>query len=262
MKFLKKIVIKLSLPLLIGLIYTFLYIPIIVLIIFSFNSAQFPAPWASFSLRWYQELFFSGILWKAFANSVIIAFSSTFLSISLTLGVIYYQVMGGKLDKFLYLFYINAVIPELVLAVGLLILLTYLQVPLGLFTLIVAHTVLGIGFVMPILYARYAVLDQRLLEASLDLGATRTQTFWKIILPLLTPALIASALLVFMISFDDFVLSFFCAGSEAQTLSLYIYSMIRSGVSPIVNALSTVLLLISTLIVAVFSFINIKTKIF
>lgn len=253
---------KISLPFFITLTYLFLYIPIFVLILFSFNSAQFPAPWSGFSLRWYYELLESAPLWKAFYNSIIIAVSATALSISLTLSIIYYQVMGGQLNKLLYIFYANAIIPEIVLAVGLLILLTYLSIPLGLFTLIVAHTVLGIGFVMPILYARYETLDKRLLEASLDLGATRFQTFFKIILPLLKPALFASSLLVFILSFDDFVLSFFCAGSESQTLSLYIYSMIKSGVSPVVNALSTILLAISSIIVMIFCFLNIKTKIF
>jgi spermidine/putrescine transport system permease protein len=124
--------------------------------------------------------------------------------------------------------------------------------------LILAHSVLGLGFVIPIVYARFLELDYRMTEASLVLGATPFQTFFKVTLPLLRPSLIATGLLVFIISFDDFILSYFCAGSSSQTLSLYILSMLRSGISPIVNALSAVLLLLSSLLV--FFFFSLKTR--
>lgn len=243
-------------------IYTFLYIPIAILIIFSFNKAPFPSPWVGFSLKWYHELFQSAALWQACYNSIIVAASATALSLLMSVGLIYYSVMGGNLKRFLLLFYANALIPEIVLAVGLLTFLSFLSVPLGIPTLIVAHTVLGLGFVMPIVYARFMDLDKRLIEASLDLGATPTVTFLKITLPLLRPALVAAGLLVFIISFDDFILSFFCAGSEAQTLSLYIFSMIRYGISPVVNALSTILLAVTSILVLIFCSLNVRTKIF
>lgn len=253
---------KVWLPLGVMLAYFFLYVPIFVLVIYSFNNAAFPAPWSGFSLMWYKELFHNLALWKAFYNSFVVASSATLLSIFMSLGLIYYHVMGGQVKGLLTLFYTNIIIPEIVLAVGLISFLTFLAIPLGLITLIVAHTVLGLGYVVPLVYARFINLDPRLIEASLDLGATPTQTFFKVIAPMLAPSLIAAGLLIFIISFDDFVLSFFVAGSESQTLSLYIYSMIKTGVTPVINALSTFLLALSSLLVLFFTSLNVKSKIF
>lgn len=253
---------KTGLSLFVALVYLLLYIPIVILVIFSFNKAPFPAPWMGFSLKWYHKLFASSAIWHAFCNSLIVSFGATAASILMTLGLIYYQSLGGRLNNLLLTFYASLIIPEIVLAVGLLGFLSFLSIPLGIGTLIVAHTVLGLGYVIPIVYGRFLALDKHLVEASLDLGATQTQTFFNVTLPLLKSALSAAALLVFIISFDDFVLSFFCAGSEAQTLSLYIFSMIRSGVSPVVNALSTFLLVLSSLLVIIFCSLNVRTKIF
>lgn len=243
----------------IALIYLFLYVPIIVLLIFSFNSSQFPAPWNKFTLKWYHELFDSPFLWKAFGNSLIIATSSTLISLSAGVGLVFYVSQGGRMGKFLGMFYGSLIVPETVLAVSLLSFFTMVKIPLGLITLVLAHTVLAMGFVIPIVYARFLEADKTLNEASLVLGASPLQTFFKVNLPMLRPTLITTALLVFIISFDDFILSYFCAGSNAQTLSLYILSMIRSGVSPVVNALSSVLLFLSSLLVLIF--FSLKTRI-
>lgn len=239
--------------------YLFLYVPIVVLLVFSFNSERFPAPWTSFTLKWYRELFQSIYLWKAFGNSLIVACFATLFSLVGGVCLIFYAAQGGRIGKFSGLFYGNLVVPETVLAVSLLSFFSLIKIPLGLTTLILAHTVLGLGFVIPIVYARFHELDFTLTEASLVLGATNIQTFFKVTLPLLRPTLITTALLVFIISFDDFILSYFCAGSSAQTLSLYIISMIRTGVSPVVNALSSVLLFFSSLLV--FIFFSLKTRI-
>lgn len=233
----------------VALFYLFLYVPIIVLLVFSFNSERFPSPWKSFTLKWYQELFHSVYLWKSFANSLIVATFATLISVVAGVFLIFYAAQGGRVGKKLNLFYVNLIIPETVLAVSLLSFFTSIHIPLGLTTLILAHTVLAMGLVVPILYARFQELDPRLTEASLVLGASPIQTFFKVTLPLLRPTLVTTALLVFIISFDDFILSYFCAGSSAQTLSLYILSMLRSGVSPVVNALSAVLLVLSSLLV-------------
>ena len=172
------------------------------------------------------------------------------------------QCKAVSVEKLLILFYGNLMIPEIVLAIGLLTLFSLCSIPLGITTLVIAHTVLGLGYVVPLVYSRFGELDYRLIEASLDLGATPAQTFFKIILPLLRPSLIAAGLLVFIISFDDFVLSYFCAGSSVQTLSLYILAMARSGISPVINALSTILLLLSSLLVLIFCSINARSRIF
>jgi spermidine/putrescine transport system permease protein len=245
---------------LVSFTYLFLYVPLIVLLVFSFNTEGFPSPWQGFTLKWYQELFKATHLWASFMNSLIVAFCATGISLTMGIFLLFYAAQGGRIGKFLTLFYGNLVIPETVLAVSLLGFFTLVSIPLGLTTLILAHTVLALGFVIPIVYARFVELDYRMTEASLVLGATPIQTFFKVTLPLLRPSLIVSGLLVFIISFDDFILSYFCAGSTSQTLSLYILSMLRSGISPIVNALSAVLLLFSCILVLLFFWISHKTR--
>jgi spermidine/putrescine transport system permease protein len=240
--------------------YLFLYVPLIVLLVFSFNTEGFPSPWKGFTLKWYRELIHSPYLWASFLNSLIVAISSTAISLTMGVFLLFYAAQGGRIGNFLTLFYGNLVIPETVLAVSLLGFFTLISIPLGLATLVLSHSVLGLGFVIPIVYARFLELDQRMTEASLVLGATPIQTFFKVTLPLLRPALIVTGLLVFIISFDDFILSYFCAGSTSQTLSLYILSMLRSGVSPVVNALSAVLLLFSSLFVILFFTISQKSR--
>ena len=168
----------------------------------------------------------------------------------------------SKIRSMEVLFYINLMIPEILLALSLLVLFTYCSIPLGLITLIVGHTLLGLGFAVPMISACFAEIDYSVIEASFDLGATLNQTFFRVIVPVLMPAMVAAGLLVFIISFEDFLISFFCAGSSAQTLSLYIFAMIRSGVSPTINALSTLLLLLSSAVVLLFSVLKVRTRIF
>ncbi|HVX00787.1 MAG TPA: ABC transporter permease [Candidatus Babeliaceae bacterium] len=241
--------------------YLFLYIPIIVLVIFSFNKAALPAPWLGFSLQWYQELWNSTHIWQALYTSLTVSICATFLSLLMTVLLVFYDMQVGSIERFLAIFYANLIVPEVVLAVGLMSFFSFFSIPLGVPTLIISHTVLGLGFAMPIVYGRFKELDYRLTEASLDLGATYGQTFFKVTMPLLKPSLFAAGLLVFIISFDDFVLSYFCAGSSAQTLSLYILSMLRSGLSPVVNALSTVLLCFSSILVILYCSLNARNRI-
>jgi spermidine/putrescine transport system permease protein len=242
--------------------YSFLYLPIIVLVVFSFNTESFPSPWKEFSWKWYEELFHSPHLWLSFLNSLLVATFSTLISLVLGVCLIFYVSQGGRVKKVLSLYYGNLVIPETVLAVALLGFFTLISVPLGLGTLTLAHTVLGLGFVVPILYARYHELDKRMTEASLVLGATPTQTFFKVTLPLLSPSLIATGLLIFIISFDDFILAYFCAGSSSQTLSLQIMSMLRTGISPVVNALSVILLTLSSIFALLFFSLKTRVRMF
>lgn len=241
--------------------YVFLYVPLIVLTVFSFNKDTFPAPWSGFTLKWYAELWESDYLWEAFTTSLTVALAATFLSVSIGIMLLYAFMQNERARRIMQMFYINLVIPEIVLAVGLLSLFSYLQVELGMRTLIIAHTVLGLGYVVPVVYQKFSLIDPQLIDASLDLGASITQTFFRIVLPLVRPALYAASLLVFVISFDDFVLSYFCSGSSAQTLSLYIASMLRTGISPVVNALSTLLLGISSVLVLLFCYYNSRSKI-
>ncbi|MFT6765526.1 MAG: spermidine/putrescine transport system permease protein [Alteromonas naphthalenivorans] len=250
---------RLALPLWVSLTYLFLYIPIIVLIVFSFNSIAFPYHWESFSLHWYHELFAAADLWKAAYNSLFVGLSTVFLSLVISLFFVMWN--ASRKDNFLLaFFYPNLVVPEIILAVGLLSFFIFFNVPLTLGTLIVGHTLLGLGYAIPILHESFSSIDERLVEASLDLGATSTQTFFKIIIPILTPSLIAAGLLVFILSLDDFLIAFFCAGSGSQTLSLYIFAMIRTGVSPEVNALATLMIVVSSLLVFLFCSVRVREQ--
>src|SRR5581483_11181956 len=227
-------------PVFVAALYFLLYIPIFVLIVFSFNDNALTYNWLGFTTDWYHELFSSVEIWDALGNSLFVALSTVCLS--LLIGSVLVFFGSAYVKQLLVLFYGSLAMPEIVLAVGLLSLFSFFAVPLGAATLIAGHTLLGLGYVVPILYNRFAEIDMSLIEASYDLGATKRQTFFSIVLPLLMPAIVAAGLLVFIISLDDFIISFFCAGASMQTLPLYIFAVIRTGASPVVNALSTILL--------------------
>ena len=230
-------------------LYIFLYAPIIVLVLYSFNKGGFPDAWRGFSLDWYYDLFHSVEIWRACKYSLFVAIVSAALSVLLSICLVYGVRFYNR--SIVSLFYSTALVPDIVLAVGLLSLFAYFWIPLGLTTLIAGHTILGLGFTVPVIKTRYDELDASLIEASLDLGATSKYTFFHIIIPFLYPAILVAYLLAFIISLDDFLIAFFCAGSSVQTLSLYIFSMIHSGICPTVNALSTIMLLMSGIAVVV-----------
>lgn len=242
------------LPLFVASFFLFLYIPILVLIIYSFNASSMPYEWTGFSATWYKQLFASKEAWQALQNSLVVACSSVLLSVSMAVLLVYYG--SEKYGRLFPLFLGSLVVPEIVLAVGILGFFSLFSVTLGFSTLIAGHALLGLGYAVPIIHTRFAELERHLTEASLDLGATRTQTFFKIILPLLVPSLIAASLLIFVLSLDDFLIAFFCAGAETQTLPLYIFSVVRSGGSPIVNALSTVMILGGSFIILVMAILQ------
>lgn len=246
-----------AIPSLALLIYFFLYIPIFVLVLYSFQQDQTGWSWHGFTLAWYYELFESPEIWFALRNSLIVAVSSACLAVSM--GVLAVYSWGHRYAGFFSSFYAAVLIPEVVVAVGLLSIFALFHIPLGLTTLIVGHTLLGLGFVIPIIHTRFLELDKHLIEASLDLGASHWQTFWQVIVPILRPSIGAAALLVLIISFDDFLISFFCTGSYSQTLSLYIFAMIRAGINPSINALSTLMLALSSLLVLLFSWLSMPT---
>lgn len=247
----------LILPAIVGSIYLFLYLPIIILIIFSFNQPGNAYSWNGFTLYWYHELFQSKEIWLAFINSLIIAVSAVIFSV--TMGVLLVWGLRKSSTPFISIFYSTMLIPDVVIAVGLLVFFGFFVIPLSLNTLIVAHTLLGLGFVIPIVYSRFLELEPQVVEASFDLGATEWQTFVGVVLPFLRPAIVTAALSVFIFSLDDFLFCFFCASSSFQTLPIYIFAMIRSGASPIINALSSLILIISSLLVLIFSLLRIKS---
>jgi spermidine/putrescine transport system permease protein len=230
----------------------FFYIPLSILVTFSFNTHAFPSPWDQFTLKWYHALFNDGELWSSFFNSCLVSISSTSLCILLTTCMLFFLSKGGRIKHMISLFYGNLLFPETVIAVALVGFFSALHISLGLVTIIIAHSVVGLGLMIPTLFLKYQDIDQRILEASQMLGASSFQTFYKIVLPLLRPALIATGLMVFIISFDDFILSYFCAGTGVETLSLFLVSTLRYGVSPNINALASLLLIFTALLVALF----------
>ena len=245
-----------------GMIYLFLYLPMIVLIIYSFNSRGFPAAWESFTLAWYQQLGQASELWNAFGVSLLVATTSTVLSLILGLLFIFLIHHKNRYSRYTSIFYGNLIIPETVLALSLVTYFILLGIPMGLSTLICSHVLLGLGFVIPVLVVRSSEIDPRLLEASTVLGGSSLDTFLKVTLPLLRPTLLACGLLIFVISFDDYILAFFCSGSAAPTLSVYLASSIRYGISPIMGAFSSVILIFTIGMGALFFSLSHRTRIF
>ena len=243
-------------PILVSLVYLFLYLPILVMVLFSFNNSSITRKWEGFSLQWYKQLLDTPDMINALQVSLIVACCTTILS--LIIGTCFVVAHKWWKSDFLFnLFYANILLPDIVLAIGILSIFTFVRIPLGYGSLIVGHTLIGLGFVIPIVKARFTELDPFLTEASLDLGATYYQTFTRVIIPLLMPSLIASGLLVFTLSLDDFLIAFFCSGPQVQTLSVYVYSMVKTGVNPIINAMSAVLLALSGLLVFILSSLNV-----
>lgn len=236
-----------------GLIYVFLYLPIVILIIFSFNDSRLNAVWTGFTFKWYGQLFQNGDILQSTKNSLIIAAVSTIVSTvigTMTAVVMHRHRFRGKalLEGILY---IPVIIPEIVMGISLLALFALVRVPLGLSTMTIAHIAFSIPFVVITVRARLDGFDLTLEEAAQDLGANEWQTFRLVTLPLIMPGILAGALLAFTLSIDDFIVSYFVAGPGSTTLPLRIYSMVKFGVTPEINALSTIILLLTlTLIVA------------
>ena len=240
-------------PIIVMMTYFFLYLPIVVLVLFSFNDASVSLSWAGFSLRWYRKMVTSPEILNALKTSLIVAFTTTFLSVFIgTCFVV--ASRWGRLFFLSNIFYANILLPEMILAIGILSTFTFFRIPLGYGSLIAGHTLWGLGFVIPIVKARFTELDPILTEASLDLGATYYQTFRRVLIPLLMPSLLAAALLVFTLSLDDFLIALFCSGPTVQTLSVYVYSMVRTGVDPMINAVSACFLAVSSLVVLILCF--------
>ncbi len=233
------------------LAYLFLYLPILFLLGFSFNSGAQTFIWGGFTLDWYRDLFSNEEVLHALLNSLIVSVAAT--ALSLFFGVLLVLSIGRQKERIVRLFYTPVLIPEIIIAVSLLSLFSWFSIPLGIPTLIVGHTILALGFVVPIVHTRFLEMDERLIEASLDLGATRYETYKRIVLPIMRPSIITAGLLAFIASFDDFLISFYCTGASSQTLSLYIFSSIRTGISPVINSLSVMLLLAAVLFVVVYA---------
>ncbi len=235
------------------LIYGFLYVPVVLLVMFSFNRSKLNAVWTGFTFEWYGRLLHNGAVLDAAKNSLIVAAVSTVVATMIgtlaAVGMYRYHFRGKTvLDGLLYTVII---IPEIVMGIALLAFFALAGVPLGIFTLIAAHITFCIPFVAVIVRARLAGFDRSLEEAALDLGASEWQTFRHVTLPIIMPGIMAGALLAFTLSIDDVIISFFVAGPAGTTLPLKIYSMVKFGVTPEINALSTMMLLLTLTLVVI-----------
>jgi len=235
-----------------AVLYLFLYAPIAVVVIYSFNTARFGAGWKGFTTKWYGALLGDSQALAAAKTTLLLALVSTAISTALgTLlgyGLGRYRFPGRKFAaRFLYL---PVFVPDIVMAVALLLFYSLVRgwfefFELGLFTMVLAHVTFQIPFVTIVVRSRLADLDPTIEEAARDLGANAWQTFRHVTLPMMFPGVVAGALLAFTLSLDDFVVSFFTSGPGSTTLPILIYSSVKRGVTPDINALSTLLLLTS-----------------
>jgi len=240
--------------------YIFLYAPIVILVIFSFNSSRFVSAWEGFSLRWYGELFRDAAMMAALKNSLIVAVASTLISTIFGTMVALAMERNQFLGKTAFdaLLYLPIIIPDIAMAVMLLLFFVWSKIGLSIVTIIISHVAFNISFVAVVVRARLVGFDRSLEEAAQDLGANELQTFWHITLPLLMPGILGGALLAFTLSLDDFVITFFTAGVGSTTLPLRIYSMVKLGITPEINAISTLLLTASMVLVMTSLFLQRK----
>lgn len=236
-----------------SLIYFLLYFPIIILVLYSFNQARFSLLWQGFSLHWYRELFHDVDLWIAFFHSLFLGISASFIACVLSLIVcIHFFLNRSAKKRGLYtLLLLLIILPDLVLGVSLLIFFNLLEIPLGFFSLLIAHITFCVPFSVITMSGRIQHLDVNVYFSALDLGATRRIALTKVLFPLLWPAVLSAFLLGFTLSFDDVIISYFVAGPNYNILPLTIYSLVRGGVTPELNALCSITFVLSMILVII-----------
>lgn len=229
------------------LIFLFLYLPVVLLMVFSFNSAKYGSVWTGFTLDWYGELFTDRAIIRAVKNTVIVVLASSFISVIIgTIASLGIHSMKPKYKKIIYnLSYIPMINPDIVVGVSLLSLFSlFTFIKLGLVTLVIAHVTFCVPYVMFSVLPKLQMLDPNLEEAALDLGATPNQAFWKVIFPEISSGIFNGFLISITMSLDDFIVSFFTTGSGVSTLSIQVYSMTKRGVTPELNALTTLMFVV------------------
>lgn len=230
------------------LVYAFLYIPILVLMLLSLNRSGLPTVWTGATLDWYGKLFESPAILNAARNTLVVATFSTLLATIIGTLLAFGVERGKRLSNGVEaLLFAPMVIPDIVLAIALLSFFTLLKFTLGLHSIIISHTVFNIAFVCAVVRTRLKHFDVSVIEASYDLGGGVFTTFRRITLPIILPGVIAAALLAFTLSVDEFIIAYFTAGAgqASTTLPMQIYSMIRFGVTPEINAMATIVMLFS-----------------
>lgn len=233
-----------------GVIMAIMYLPILLVILYSFNESRISSVWDGFSLKWYGELFHDKALLEAMVNSVILAtLSSLAAAVIGTLGAVgmaHAKLRGSGIVE--YVSTLPIMIPEIILGIVFLIFFSLIGLPFGMTTLVIAHTAFCIPYVFIIVKARLAGMDKSLAEAARDLGASGSRAFLDITLPLILPAIASGMLLAFAMSLDDVVISIFVTGVNTNTLPIKIYTQLKTGVTPKINALCTLMFFVTLLL--------------
>ncbi|MFZ9739973.1 MAG: ABC transporter permease [Prochlorotrichaceae cyanobacterium] len=241
-----------------GAMYLFMYLPILVLLVFSFNASASSASWQGFSWQWYGRLLQDDRIFLALQNSLFVAIGAVVIAAVLgtlmAVGLSKYNFPGKGLYQGIA--YLPLIVPDIAIAVATLLFLAYVAVPLSIWTVIAAHIVFCLSYIAIVVSTRLANLDPHLEEAALDLGATPLQAFLQVLLPQLLPGIIAGCLLAFVLSMDDLLISSFTTGGGATTLPIEIFSRVRTGVKPDINALSVLLILASGIVAFIAEFIR------
>jgi spermidine/putrescine transport system permease protein len=233
-------------------VYLFLYAPILILIIFSFNRSRY-AIWEGFTMNWYKTLFGDDLVLRSLKNSLIVGITATLVSTIIgTLAALGMQRFHFRAKQSVEgIFYLPVVVPEIVMAASLVIFFGFIRFTLGMTTVILAHIAFCVSYVIIVVRARLEGFDRTLEEAAMDLGANELQTFFKVTLPLIAPGILSGALLAFTLSIDDYIITSFVSGVGSTTLPLQIYSMVKTRVTPEINAVSTLLLIPTILLVVI-----------
>ena len=242
--------------------FGFMYLPILVLAFYSFNQSAYSANWQGFTLSWYRKFFADERILSSLQTSLGVALLAVAIAAVLgtlmAVGLARYQFPGKKLYRGAS--YLPLIIPDIAIAVATLVFLAVFAIPLSLWTIVAAHVVFCLAYVAIVVSTRLTGLDLHLEEAALDLGATPAQAFIQVLLPELMPAIVSGCLLAFVLSMDDFLIASFTAGGGATTLPMEIFSRIRTGVKPDINALSVVLILASGLVAFVAELIRYQSE--
>ncbi len=234
-------------------VYVFMYAPLLVLIVYSLTPTEYGVSWEGFTLKWYQAVFDNKNIQDALKVSLMVAIPCVLISTAIGTITALTLYRSRFMGRALYqgILYIPLIMPDLVIGISLLLFFTFVELELGILTILMAHVSFSIPLTTLVIIARMQRIDRTLEEAAMDLGADEWATLWKVTLPLLKPGILAAALLTFPWSFNDFVITFFVSGIGSSTLPIRVYSMIRLGVSPMVNALGTLIVVVPLIMVIV-----------
>ena len=226
-----------------GLVLVIMYLPILLLVIYSFNESKISSVWGGFSLKWYRDLFRDEDMFEALWNSIVLGVSSSLCAGVLgTLGALSMSKIRCKANSFMeYMATLPIMIPEIILGMVFMAFFSLMGLPFGMATLVIAHTAFCIPYVFMLVKARLVGMDKSLPEAAQDLGASQARVFFDITLPLVFPAILSGMLLAFAMSMDDVIISVFVTGVNTNTLPVKIYTQLKTGVTPEINALCTLL---------------------